>query len=1121
MRNSDGNLDDSYEDSKPSTEEDFDTQPKQAGFIRFRPSMPMGTFVMNKKGEKVNQASLLMNRGTSGASRVREVGGELKRSVAFQEQARATAELANAGRLAVEAGFKIYTNADGNPVVEIPENYQNAIIEQATQTLTATIRNESLEKFSSVEMYTVRLALLRVRAEKIANKESVKKLISTIEWIIDGAKKEEREAEFGSALAIIQSNLDTLEEAVVDGEEIVLQEETRLISEKARGESMLRFAKEKAEKEALDATRELERVLAEQGVKEKVLTEFSVLFAQFLEEEKHVEVLLTSIKDSTLRDALITSAQELNQLKQTLLEKPSHDLILTWKEKYSSYTSLVATIIVKVSDGQVVEPSTLDLFGGWPEAITSEKGENGESSRWIFTGKDGSITPLKNDTAWSELATHSNNAFDTYRKFFSGEDKARKIQDQNYHTLIQLNNRLAAALLDLDIENAQEVLIALEQALEKAQMSWLLVLEKENIEKKMAAEQTMLLARFSMENTRLQELTLLESTIVPYTGTKNEEEALENAKKTCKQLQDQLQVLVQNHKPLTEILTDEFSESLSLLENALRTLEKSKDTQEQAQKAEQERIQVLFRSFDEDFFRMVEQGYASLSEISSPSEADMLITNFQKVEAERNELEAMLAAKNSIPEELVTIYGKHLQDLDQMLSRVQNRIITAQNHAVADTVITQDNKGEVFPEKSHRLLSNGVLIVDEPTGTEPPITAASILDDVLERRTESDLYIEHQNMFNSNPVGYIKQYLNKEWTKGDINQEPSKEVLRRYTDSLEKKLLGLSTKKEELELLKDATTENNVQESTTSLQLKGIEDEIAKISRDIARLTTSKTSASKAMYQQRKSSLGTHRFLQKSAANDPVFESIETAEDIEPIAKINLPSNMRDDLEESVTTGIAKKEIDPERIITSGEPDTKVRAIAVNKILTTRNAVTWVDFATPIKIATSGKQSEKSAAPKKSETLLSRASWRDFLAADADKENLLQFVNNFLDKKIGFAGIISTYAPSIHVDTRNPASLTAITSMEVYKLVHEEGAVYGLDQTKRNELCQVILYLETLLQSVEAHSRMAGALSNNILASIPPEITFEAYFDKVLKATEQATLVEESKRGSSFLKKAA
>ena len=91
--------------------------------------------------------------------------------------------------------------------------------------------------------------------------------------------------------------------------------------------------------------------------------------------------------------------------------------------------------------------------------------------------------------------------------------------------------------------------------------------------------------------------------------------------------------------------------------------------------------------------------------------------------------------------------------------------------------------------------------------------------------------------------------------------------------------------------------------------------------------------------------------------------------------------------------------------------------------------------------------------------------------------------------------------------------------MSVHKLIYGEEGVYGLDETKRKELSDIVRYLDIILRSVKSQKTLEDNLSGDDFSTCVEDETFESYFDRALRETEQEKLQEEKARQGHLYKK--
>ena len=413
---------------------------KVRGSITVPNNQGMGVFSVKQRGEKPSGAANLMKSRISAqpmntTGNTRFVGSELKPNQTLQEQAARMARDAELWRAALSLGVNCYRDGNGELVFEMPKNIIAEIEEKANEKANyqlesskLTIKNEVLERFKSLSKYTIRFALLQERAKKIASTEGNQKDISTLQWMLDTASKENPSNE-EVTLTLIENNLAALEENIAQGESVVAEQEAARSREEQEQAANLIHEKEAA----LKAQKEAEETLAKERTlhqaERKLLEEFASLYASFLETESRSRKLRPSL-DEKIGESLTEAARELNILKPELIRKPSEEILSTWKEKLTAFTSFVDSLEKTLTGTNPSEQnnesfSPLTIHSGWPSNIKTDNGN------WLLIKKDGASVTLDNNALWSTLASHFDDTFKTYQNFFEGNDANQKIK--NYH----------------------------------------------------------------------------------------------------------------------------------------------------------------------------------------------------------------------------------------------------------------------------------------------------------------------------------------------------------------------------------------------------------------------------------------------------------------------------------------------------------------------------------------------------------------------------------------------------------------------------------------------------------------------------------------------------------------
>ncbi len=1163
---------------------------KTAGFDRFKPDMPIGTFVIKEKQSSPSEAGIILNNriGRIDGPIVR-VGGELKENKNFQARALELAKLTEMGRAATAAGFELYTNARGEPVFKIPQEYQDSIAAKATEGVANSTKKIILERFSLLAVYISRLSSLEARGNLVG--VNTKKYTTTVNRLIDAAKKEEGEGEFNETLGVIEVNLTDFEDVVAAKEkekknketseqavhlgllkdlEVAQKEKTDAISsaEAAQKKANDQVASEKKkiddhlkDEEARLATQAKE--MADERSRLLVLIKsYSVALGNFLKAEAQGELIITSLSDQSAQTVLIESAQELNQIKNSFTESPSSEALNTFKKKIENYISLVQTLIkqhpIKEQvDKQKEIASTqtfFDIDAGWPsEAIKQEKKDGENTPHWVLVSKDGSSKELSNSALWSSLATKFDDVFTLYQDFFDGPERTQKLQ--SYSNLITNKNEIIAALLNLDTDKLstdddQDLILRFKKNIEAAVESWNTVLKERDIAKQKKAEQEKLLERLTTYNVRLSEIENLQTSLLPFQGTRDQQESLAKAKTSAIAKQQEVKKIVESGIPLTETIVSEYRDCLDVVSSLLTALKKDKDAFEIEQKAEQDRLTALFRETEPSFSRINDQVEAILSDITSPTELAMVTGRFDMIVKERKNIVDNTSNNQPLTEEMIKTFAKHLQDFDKgMLSGVQNRLRT----------LHQDEQ-EASPSQKNR-----VLLPDGRLGTEDDDKKSENPEEQvmkgIEGREENPLKSEYAKWARRDFSSFIRWYMKESpsWKEGDKNKLAAEPVVNAHIEKLEVKKNELETRKEESFRIARESEGSSGGNSLLRKQLDALNGEIDEIAKEIAYLkcqeipkkTSTDDDLVKESTQQKKPftnrlKVGTAGEIRpaKSASQNSTVEETRASNSLSATPFSTVVSEEKKTSSQETTgpreaIGVEKGE---QSTITveinkteSGthEPDShrteteqKTRKDAVSKLLLTRlhvlekhkdevtKQIAGIIGPVPFQTTTDG-GANNTKTSQKTETIASKSSWRDFLNTDT----LQTFAACFVDDKIGFTRILARFAPSVAIDPKNPASLSAVSSMSVHKLIYGEEGVYGLDETKRKELSDIVRYLDIILRSVKSQKTLEDNLSGDDFSTCAEDETFESYFDRALRETEQEKLQEEKARQGHLYKK--
>jgi hypothetical protein len=140
-------------------------------------------------------------------------------------------------------------------------------------------------------------------------------------------------------------------------------------------------------------------------------------------------------------------------------------------------------------------------------------------------------------------------------------------------------------------------------------------------------------------------------------------------------------------------------------------------------------------------------------------------------------------------------------------------------------------------------------------------------------------------------------------------------------------------------------------------------------------------------------------------------------------------------------------------------------------------------------------------------TLEQAVSWKDFLKTNEEIQSLKDLVGK---DELGFVNFMKKYAPLANLDTNNPSTIEALSTMECVKLLNSPEIVYGLNDEQRQQVCNVVRKLEKLIQATEAGKNMSPTSPSP--PTIPSFLHFLLYLFLVLLIKNYSLCCTESRR---------
>lgn len=1146
------------------SEEGVSTPVSQSPFVnRLRGTAPGQVVVKTSPGSfapknkiRTSPAGSLLNARMSTSGNAPQVGGELrrdgKRLLTFREQQAKMVELADFGEMLMNEGFEGYTNGLGETVVHIPEKYQNTIIQQVTDELTRAFEKQSNEKIDSLLTYFARLESIKKDAARLSISD-LNKRISTIETILDGAKKDRDSTSFKRTLSVAGDNLDDLEELIArELKALTVKEKNQkkidaeaLEAEKQELAAALR-AQQKAQRDAeLVAQKASDELLAQKEALGR-LSAFSSHLLHFKQKETLSESILPYVTDELVSSALESGARELNNLFAEILKNPSAETISSFVTKLDSYASLIDTATknesTEVSRPEVVPKSKEDaprFFGtmdGWPSVIKQEKGTSSPS--WVLTEESGKTTELSNSALWSTLASNYDDTFKLYQDFFEGVNPTENIEKMKlYHALVLRKNELNAALLNLDTDRATELISYLKQSIEDAEKRWNLYLEEERKKTAELKRQKDLLDRLQTFNSRYEELITLEASLGEYTAKSNLQKELDSAKSIVTTTQLESEIFKTKPETITDDFVNSYRGQIEEVSKLLVTLKEEQEEGERLRQAELVRVTSIFESTKDDFTHVKDISEALLARITSQQEIDMVESRLRDIENERTKLEN---AGTDITEEMVKLYAKHIRDFNTMLSSASTREDKKESgsHTAPENInhnLHEQSKEGSFVDApiTRTLNSDGTLTTDEGTPSASPLDLTT-LKEKGDKEKEIAFLAQHFDREYRKDPEHFKNFFHStilNLDAHDKNRMAAEMVVANVIREIENKIKEIEAKQTE----RDVKTEDG---QLKDLEQKRAVESVRRLRREIEYLvkadTKPNTEESKPVNQPFKNRLKFSGVRSvKSAANDASYEQ-EALTPEESSAKVQSepaaneteegPKIEHIHVEETETSPVNQEEKNtpPEKTTSLETGVSKMREASVARIINIlfkQGNATLGRMLSPTGDITPRSKVEL-ARPNSPETLGQFASWKNF----PELEKIEAFTKDFAESKLGLKLITWEYAKSLRGDTSNTSSLATLASTMVYDLINGDGGAYGHDETKRKELSDIVFNLDLIARATQ--SKNSNEILGEEFSSLRQNETFESYYSRVLHLAEQANLKEEDDRiraraRQDMLKKAA
>ncbi len=539
--------------------------------------------------------------------------------------------------------------------------------------------------------------------------------------------------------------------------------------------------------------------------------------------------------------------------------------------------------------------------------------------------------------------------------------------------------------------------------------------------------------------------------------------------------------------------------------------EKDKEEAKKKREGEQKKERLLFEEENKNLVQIETLRDSFLNELTSPLEKEMLVRRFSELNNKKKVIETMFANGEEVNDAAINEYKEEIAAVHEILVAIENRL---------NALYGLKNKKGVLRSPS----SNQKATVTLRTGKKIPaeswqrdqVKQQEIFRseaDVERKRGEEDLLKLHRGMFTRNKEDYIKNYLHKKWVDGDPNKKAAERILEDYHDSLVRTMEAVvfDRKAHEREL-KEASDSNR--KTILGIEIKGLEQQEAEIKKEIDGLKNAP-----------------EEIILKSIHGDSVYSANKkepskpvTPKDITPrkepeirtIPTSSVPENTHTPLE--ATPPVTRPSEAPQT--TTSPEQAKKKFMAVNKLFDTLSVErikkfgkSWKVFAV-VAAALYGAGYFGAAHSKEKEvrgplTLEQAVSWKDFLKTNEEIQSLKDLVGK---DELGFVNFMKKYAPLANLDTNNPSTIEALSTMECVKLLNSPEIVYGLNDEQRQQVCNVVRKLEKLIQATEAGKNMSPTFTHQAFAYTNPKTTITQLYDMAREAVAKAELLEASKK---------
>ncbi|MEN9880905.1 MAG: hypothetical protein RLZZ308_88 [Candidatus Parcubacteria bacterium] len=1039
---------------------------------------------------------------------LRNVGGELRRPEKKEAVDPAILEL---GKLAQEAGITIVSE-NGVTRIELPEDtsinteQKNRLTEE-NEKQTTELKNLLERTQEELEKFKAETSLL----EK--NQESTLSALETLnkEFAKFVAEKEASEKQAEENLKNKDAEIATLAE----------QNATR--------EQTLHAEKKKSEDE-------LTKKLQEATVTEKILTDFIPTFGTFSLTHEKAQRLIPKLSDTTTQQTLQEQGGYLWDLAGQIHagENITQQTIDDFKNTLKTYEASLKDIENRIDEQekkaqQVLEKSrSLTPWTGWPKSIEliNRKADRNKNihakTYWEITnsttGLKQELTPIER---WNDVKLEFDRSFKEYENFLKQDESLRKIE--RYPDLVKAKNAIITALFELDPERALTLVSVLNNTLDTTKKAWETFKELEAKEKKKSeeekAKQEALSKKIKQLETSLDELTTIieGSSFSAVSGiiiTNAEKEAI---KKNIKYAERQLGEVKQapNDGDIADVQNhvDAITSQIKQKQDATNGIERKKQTQPRfVHRPVSLNTRIVVRdtngTYKETTVGEVEQKRALDEEAKKAS----IIASQEEV------VEHYFAVFNKNKKGfLETFIPKDPNNNNEWSSLSEKEAVLGiiQNYEtdITSTILRLKGLPESI-ETANQInqLQEELRVIDD-LRHQKLTKEDSLKKFVQSYRPSGDKNLEHLNSYRNTPKkkGFFARIVSKKNTPKEVQEVDTPQTLTIGTDDTHAQTSNMTRPYMDEEMhtaIKDRLSEKEQGNLTITTKDQQLAHTLpVEAVREQEPLTTEQVQPTPSQETEENTTPDTTTPLHTPEEAGNPSTTQETTLETTPEA-----TNQEEPQPETPTQAVAPS---PE---SSEERARKLQAIdRLTSTLRSEKTKNWASIlalaGAGLTLMYGGKELAQHIHGKKEGVTLSTleqlASWKDFFQTEEDKRWLHDIHGS---TKLGFIPLMQKWAPAVDINKNNPATIVALSAMKCVELLNSHEMVYGLNNTQREQVCQVVRNLEKTIQATDANRRVDPSFSQNPYSYADSAITVFAFYDKVQEAIAQAEKLEATRK---------